>query len=104
MGNKDDEVVRIEYHEIEQTIKLEQEFEGNGWTELFKTPGNRHRVIILIALGFFFSMVWKRFSFILHHRRLGFYRSHPSKEAALHQWYLEYVQRRCCDRNVFLRR
>ena len=104
MGNKDDEVVRIEYHEIEQTIKLEQEFEGNGWTELFKTPGNRHRVIILIALGFFFSMVWKRFSFILHHRRLGLYRSHPSKEAALHQWYLEYLQRRCCDRNVFLRR
>jgi MFS family permease len=34
-------------------MKLEQEFEGNGWTELFKTPGNRHRVIILIALGFF---------------------------------------------------
>jgi len=52
-GNVEDEVVQIEYREIQETIKLEQEFEGNGWTELWRTPGNRHRLVILISLGFF---------------------------------------------------
>jgi MFS family permease len=52
-GNEEDEVVQIEYREIQETIKLEQEFEGNGWTELWRTPGNRHRLVILISLGFF---------------------------------------------------
>jgi MFS family permease len=32
---------------------LEQEFEVNEWTELWRTPGNRHRLVILISLGFF---------------------------------------------------
>jgi Sugar (and other) transporter len=52
-GNVEDEVVQIEYREIQETIKLEQEFEGSGWTELWRTPGNRHRLVILISLGFF---------------------------------------------------
>jgi sugar porter (SP) family MFS transporter len=52
-GNVDDELVQVEYKEIRETIALEKEFEGNGWTELFKTPGNRRRLIILISLGFF---------------------------------------------------
>ncbi|TAQ83433.1 hypothetical protein B7494_g8240 [Chlorociboria aeruginascens] len=52
-GDEHDEVVQLEYHEIRQTIKLEQEIEGNAWSELWKTPGNRHRLLILITLGFF---------------------------------------------------
>jgi MFS family permease len=52
-GNVDDELVQIEYREIRETLALEKEFEGNGWLELFQTPGNRHRLIILISLGFF---------------------------------------------------
>lgn len=52
-GDENDEFVQVEYQEIRQTLKLEQEFEGNAWTELWKTPGNRHRLIILISLGFF---------------------------------------------------
>ncbi|CAD0039118.1 unnamed protein product [Aureobasidium pullulans] len=52
-GNLDDEVVMLELNEIRDTLKLEQEFEGNNWTELFKTPGNRHRLIILCSVGFF---------------------------------------------------
>lgn len=52
-GNPDDEVVQLEFREIQQTIALEQEFERNGWQELFKTKGNRHRLIILVSLGFF---------------------------------------------------
>jgi hypothetical protein len=52
-GNEEDEVVQIEYQEIQQTIKLEQEFEGNAWSELWRTPGNRHRLVILVSMGFF---------------------------------------------------
>jgi hypothetical protein len=52
-GNEQDEVVQLEYTEIRQTLALEKEFEGNAWSELWRTPGNRHRLIILISLGFF---------------------------------------------------
>jgi sugar porter (SP) family MFS transporter len=52
-GNLDDEVVQLELQEIKDTIKLEQEFESNGWLELVKTKGNRHRLIILLSLGLF---------------------------------------------------
>lgn len=52
-GDLDDELVNVEFDEIQQTIALEKEFEGNSWLELFATPGNRHRSIILISFGFF---------------------------------------------------
>lgn len=52
-GNQNDEVVQLEMHEIKETIRLEQEFESNGWKELIRTKGNRHRLIILISAGFF---------------------------------------------------
>ncbi|MCJ1478046.1 hypothetical protein MMC13_006721 [Lambiella insularis] len=32
---------------------MEQEFEGNSWTELWWTKGNRHRFVVLITAGFF---------------------------------------------------
>jgi sugar porter (SP) family MFS transporter len=52
-GDDQSELVQIEYKEIRETIALEKEFEGNGWIELFQTPGNRRRLIILVSLGFF---------------------------------------------------
>ncbi|KAG0651023.1 Lactose permease [Hyphodiscus hymeniophilus] len=52
-GDEQDEFVQLEYNEIRQTILLEKEFEGNAWSELWRTPGNRHRLIILVSLGFF---------------------------------------------------
>ncbi|CAG8951282.1 hypothetical protein HYFRA_00008031 [Hymenoscyphus fraxineus] len=52
-GDKMDEVVQLEYQEIRGTLKLEQELEGNSWSELWGKPGNRHRLIILVSLGFF---------------------------------------------------
>ncbi|PPJ59036.1 hypothetical protein CBER1_01670 [Cercospora berteroae] len=52
-GNLEDEVVLIELQEIKDTIILEKEIEGNGWLQLFKTPGNRRRLIILLTLGLF---------------------------------------------------
>lgn len=52
-GDMDSEIVHLELQEIKDTIKLEQEFESNGWLELVKTKGNRHRLIILLSLGLF---------------------------------------------------
>ncbi|KAL4804576.1 general substrate transporter [Aspergillus unguis] len=52
-GDEDDELVNVEFDEIQQTIALEKQLEGNGWQELWSTPGNRHRSIILISIGFF---------------------------------------------------
>jgi hypothetical protein len=48
-----DEVVQLEYEEIRETIKLEQQFERNTWGELWRTKGNRHRLIILLSAGLF---------------------------------------------------
>lgn len=52
-GDEDDELVNVEFDEIQQTIELEKEFEGNSWAEFWSTPGNRHRLIILVSIGFF---------------------------------------------------
>ena len=52
-GDTQDEVVQLELQEIRDTLKMEQEFEGNAWSELWRTKGNRHRLIILISAGFF---------------------------------------------------
>jgi len=52
-GNMQDEVVLLEMKEIKDTLKLEAEVEGNGWMELIKTKGNRHRLIILLTIGLF---------------------------------------------------
>lgn len=52
-GNQGDEVVQLGMKEFRETIQLEQEFEGNNWSELWRTPGNRHHLIILLTVGFF---------------------------------------------------
>ena len=52
-GNEDDELVQVECLEIEETLRLEKEFEGSGWVDLVKTPGNRRRLLILVSLGLF---------------------------------------------------
>lgn len=52
-GNEHDEMVQVEYVEIRDTLRLEKEAEGNGWLELVKTKGNRHRLIILLSAGLF---------------------------------------------------
>ncbi|CAI7589328.1 unnamed protein product [Penicillium pancosmium] len=52
-GDEDDALVNVEFEEIQQTIQLEKQFEGNSWAEFWSTPGNRHRSIILISIGFF---------------------------------------------------
>jgi hypothetical protein len=51
-GNEEGEVVQIEYREIPENIRLEQEVEGNIWPEIWRSPGNGHHLVILISLGF----------------------------------------------------
>ena len=52
-GDDADALVNVEFNEIQQTIALEQEYEKNAWSELWATPGNRHRLVILVSIGFF---------------------------------------------------
>lgn len=52
-GDANDEVVQLEYEEVKETIAIEKEAEQTGWLEIFKTKGNRHRLIILLSAGLF---------------------------------------------------
>lgn len=49
-----DPLVQYEFQEILTTIQLDKEVKDTvGWTTLFKTPGNRKRMRIIIAIAFF---------------------------------------------------
>lgn len=45
--------VAAEYLEIKETLALEKEYSNRGWSELFRTPGNRKRALICYLQGFF---------------------------------------------------
>ncbi|KAL4964608.1 uncharacterized protein BDV14DRAFT_209220 [Aspergillus stella-maris] len=53
-GDMSDKFCEWEFHEIQNTIRLEKENSGNSWLLLVKTPGNRKR-LLLVALVSFFS-------------------------------------------------
>ncbi|KAG8985295.1 hypothetical protein FRB90_004825 [Tulasnella sp. 427] len=52
-GNVNHPLVDYEFNEIKEAIQLEEEFGHVSWSALFRTPGNRRRMRIIIALGFF---------------------------------------------------
>ncbi|TFY79603.1 hypothetical protein EWM64_g4410 [Hericium alpestre] len=53
-GNEKDPLVEFEYGEIKAADKLDHEVNANvGWLSLVKTPGNRKRMRIIIAIAFF---------------------------------------------------
>ncbi|KAG8875075.1 hypothetical protein FRB97_005409 [Tulasnella sp. 331] len=53
-GNDQDPLVQFEYNEIKEAIALDRAAsEQVSWGDLFKTPGNRRRMRIIIALAFF---------------------------------------------------
>ncbi|KAG2127492.1 general substrate transporter [Suillus clintonianus] len=53
-GNAQDPLVQYEFEEIKAAIAFDREVAGNvGWLSLFKTPGNRKRVRIVVALAVF---------------------------------------------------
>ena len=46
-------MVEYEFEEIRTAIARDKEAENVGWMTLFKTPGNRRRLRIMIAIAFF---------------------------------------------------
>lgn len=106
-GNDQDPLVQFEYNEIKEAIALDQSAkEQVSWGDLFKTPGNRRRMRIIIALAFVstptefalqtlvligpylvLSMVWQWSRLLLPHQGLGLYRYHRPRNAELDQRY-----------------
>ncbi|KAK0387335.1 hypothetical protein NLU13_5648 [Sarocladium strictum] len=53
-GDEQNKTVQFEYQEIRETIRLEQTAnDSSSYLDFFRTPGNRYRFGILLALGFF---------------------------------------------------
>ncbi|THH09760.1 hypothetical protein EW145_g1772 [Phellinidium pouzarii] len=53
-GNEQDPLVQYEYQEIRAAYELDRTIATNvGWKSLYKTPGNRRRMRIIIALAVF---------------------------------------------------
>ncbi|KAI9057962.1 hexose transporter [Trametes sanguinea] len=53
-GNRNDPLVEYEFEEIRAAIRFDREVASNvGWMSFVKTPGNRRRLRIMIAIAFF---------------------------------------------------
>ncbi|THH28083.1 hypothetical protein EUX98_g6106 [Antrodiella citrinella] len=52
-GNREDLLVQFEFEEIRTSLENEKIQRQTGWLQLFRTPGNRRRMRIIIALAFF---------------------------------------------------
>ena len=53
-GNEQDPLVQYEYEEIKATIDLDKTVASSvGWMTLIKTPGNRKRLAIIVAIAWF---------------------------------------------------
>lgn len=52
-GDAEDEFVQLEYAEIRAAIDLDKEAGKNSWVDFLRTPGNRRRIGIITAIGFF---------------------------------------------------
>jgi MFS family permease len=53
-GDSEDYMVLIELEEIKEALRLEREAsETTSYLSFFKTPGNRKRFLIILAVGFF---------------------------------------------------
>jgi len=53
-GNAKDPLVEYEFQEVKTAIQLDRQVASSvGWLTLFKTPGNRKRMRIIIAIAFF---------------------------------------------------
>ena len=53
-ARRTDPLVEYEFEEIRAAIKFDKEVAANvGWLSLIKSPGNRRRLRIMIAIAFF---------------------------------------------------
>lgn len=59
-GDSNDELVLAECYEIAETLRLEKESAAHGVKQLWATNGNRHRMLIILFIGFFAQWTGKR--------------------------------------------
>ncbi|KAJ2963793.1 hypothetical protein NQZ79_g1213 [Umbelopsis isabellina] len=52
-GDVNSELVQFEYKEIVETLRLEELAAKRSWLEIVRTPGNRKRAFLVLAVGFF---------------------------------------------------
>ena len=53
-GNEQDPLIQYEYEEIKTAVDLDRAVAASiGWTSLIKTPGNRKRLMIVLAIAWF---------------------------------------------------
>ncbi|CAI7598318.1 unnamed protein product [Penicillium manginii] len=52
-GDRDDTFCAFEFHEIQETIRMEKENSTTGWPVLVQTPGNRKRLLLILLVSFF---------------------------------------------------
>lgn len=52
-GDENDDFVQLEFAEIKAAIEFDKTTGQGDWADFFKTKGNRKRLIILTAIGFF---------------------------------------------------
>jgi sugar porter (SP) family MFS transporter len=52
-GNANDELVNIEFAEIQQTINQEMSLGKQSWKQLVSTPGNRYRTFLILCCAYF---------------------------------------------------
>lgn len=55
-GKDDDALVEYEYRQICEAIKEENNLPQTRYLDLLRTPGNRHRLLILLTVGL--SLNW----------------------------------------------
>jgi sugar porter (SP) family MFS transporter len=52
-GDANNQIVQSQYDQVKETLELEQIASRTGWAELYATPANRRRIIIVVCLGIF---------------------------------------------------
>ncbi|CAE6486748.1 unnamed protein product [Rhizoctonia solani] len=52
-GREDDPLVAFEFNEIKEALALESQAAQASWLDLFRTPGNRRRMRIIMAIALF---------------------------------------------------
>ena len=52
-GDRHHPLVEYEFDEIRTALAMDKEAEAVGWLTLVKTPGNRRRLRVMIAIAFF---------------------------------------------------
>lgn len=51
--DESDDFVQLEFAEVKAAIELDKQSDQTAWTDFLKTKGNRKRIIIITAIGFF---------------------------------------------------